>query len=104
MEQFKEGDWVRDLREGMKNPIVRLKPNCVFLTNPEDYIERPIYEHWQPKEGEWCWFIDNGVPKEYIQLRQFESMDGMFFKPYGALRGYANCEPFIGELPSFIKD
>lgn len=52
-------------------------------------------EKWQPKEGEWCWYLydRNNSPylKQYYQV-QFDT---------GAK---AIIEPFIGELPSFLKD
>jgi hypothetical protein len=47
MEEFKVGDWVRDTRQWMKNPIVQLKSNCIALTNPKEYATQ--YELWQPK-------------------------------------------------------
>ena len=74
-------------------------------------------ELWQPKEGEWCWFRSSHMPK-YIQvLAQFkefsyDSFAGKYtimFNKEDVEEGvtslhYDKCEPFIGELPSFIKD
>lgn len=60
MQQFKVGDWVRDTRQGMKKPIAQLKPNCIALTNPEEYAMH--YIPWVPEVGEWCWFWDDITP------------------------------------------
>lgn len=67
---------------------------------------------WHPKEGEWCWFYDIGMRTP--QLHQFQCFSeneqlnyGERFVEKGQERdswGYDYCEPFIGELPSFIKD
>ena len=61
---------------------------------------------WQPQVGEWCWFKDEkNTIGSLIQLVGIEK-DGTYY-------GYSSCgmpdkapcvEPFIGELPTFLKD
>ena len=89
MQEFKIGDWVRDTRQGMKNPIVQLKSNCIALTNPKEYATQ--YELWQPQEGEWV--IPNTKTTESFNVfRYTENYKGF------------DLQPFIGELPSFLKE
>lgn len=106
MNKFKVGDWVRDKRNGMKNPIVQLKPDCIFLTNPEECGD--IYELWQPKKDEWCWFYDKefktAILAKYISMYKTEVYT-YFRSSYHIDNGlFLCCEPFIGELPSFLKE
>ena len=111
--KFKIGAWVRDLRD-----------NGIFQINSENFnlnlsITNGVYELWQPKLGEWCWFwndsfdvpifaklisIDSvfGRPLEYkvktpsyLSETTYNYMSNIFFK---------HCEPFIGELPTNLKD
>jgi hypothetical protein len=104
MSNFKIGDWVRE----PDGDIWKL----------DNEVEKGSYvdtdcELWQPKVGEWCWFRSDNMPK-YIQvLAQFkEYYNGEYavvFNPKDVEEGtetiyYTECEPFIGELPSFIKD
>ena len=88
MIKFKAWDWVRDTRQGMKKPITQLKPNCIALTNPEEYAI--YYIPWAPEVGEWVW-CRNGYDSAYIIQYKIVNYD-------------IECEPFIGELPSFLKD
>jgi hypothetical protein len=64
--------------------------------------------HWQPQLGEWCWFwnVLNGA-YEIPVLRKFVKMteEGFYLADNIVCDwAYTNCEPFIGELPSFIKE
>ena len=96
---FKAGDWVRDTREGMRKPIAQLKENCIALTHPEEHAKHFVL--WQPKEGEWCWFYKEAYIK-HTDLRQFRSKgdEGYITMDFSY---YTTCEPFIGQLPSFIN-
>ena len=104
MQEFKVGDWVRDTRQGMKNPIVQLKSNCIALTNPKEYATQ--YELWEPKEGEWCWSKYDGL----VRVIQKETPTNSYIVEPVALTiqrqlyDITGLEPFIGELPTFLKD
>lgn len=94
MQQFKNGDWVR-----------KLSNNKIYYIDGESFRAFDIcineaqlngYELWQPKEGEWCIFVMNA---DESSLRQWTNshIDNNQLKT-------GMCEPFIGELPSWIKE
>lgn len=114
--RFKVNDWVRiktpifeydgtdRIAEGIKKLTIKnmwIFDENHFKMNPDKYIE-----HWQPKNGEWCWFKDEkNTIGSLVQLVGIEE-DGTYY-------GYSSCgmpdkatcvEPFIGKLPSFLKD
>lgn len=101
MIKFKAWDWVRDTRQGMKKPITQLKPNCIALTNPEEYAK--YYIPWAPEVGEWCWFWN--AQAQAPVLGKFLKYDGRLM-PFFTMANdcFIFCEPFIGELPSHLKD
>ena len=103
MQEFKIGDWVRDTRQGMKNPIVQLKSNCIALTNPKEYATQ--YELWQPKEGEWCWFWNSALGIWFIStLKDFgEYNNSIQYRCNSVYYICEKCEPFIGELPTSLQ-
>lgn len=105
MNKFKVGDWVIN-SEGF---IFRVTENNIHASGD--------FTIWQPKKGEWCWFWSDwtGIP----ELREFICIEGISIekggiyvvKPLKADKNYRysqvafnHCEPFIGELPSFLKD
>jgi hypothetical protein len=105
---FKVGDWVKTT--GM--PFKVDEPVLSDIDCGELEVEL-----WKPKEGEWCWFRSESMPK-YIQvLAQFKEVYNevdhirycVMYKQEDVEEGvisihYSECEPFIGQLPSFIKD
>jgi len=104
MQELRAGDWVKDKRDGMKNPITQLKENCIFLTHPEDCGD--IYELWKPTEGDWCWFWDPGTKLPPI-LAKFTVMYREYYgstKNASGEHSFYKCEPYLGELPSMLKD
>lgn len=113
--KFKVGDWLR---------VPKHKHIFQFTsTFKEDDIEfiadgyDEIYgqqgwtidevELWKPNVGEWCWFSGGcyGIPtvlkflKQNSDTRYYGYLHDKF-----DLKVFSHCEPFIGELPSFIKD
>ena len=97
MQSFKVGDWVRDLRD-----------NKVFQINSTNFnlklsTKNTVYVDWKPKPGEWCWFLNNN--REPI-LKQFLQMCPIVLTNYISKQGTisGSVEPFIGELPTFLKD
>lgn len=62
---------------------------------------------WRPKEGEWCWFW-NEYSKYTLtlgKLARYSEEEKLYFSYNGVVyMSYKHCEPFIGELPSFLKD
>lgn len=109
MKQFKEGDWVR-IKDKNFNAIFQIdlidEYGNLYDKNQNYKGEQKYWEHWKPKEGEWCWVSknlskivthdrdgyitclnSNGTYTEYMKLEYI----------------YKIAEPFIGELPSFLK-
>ena len=101
MSSFKPGDWV----------------NIPSLyTDPVQYRSDLCHlglELWQPKPNEWCWFWNKSFPKR--QLLPFRSyFKGSFYSTeYGVTifnevlckcNYFDYCEPFIGQLPTNLKD
>ena len=117
MTQFKVGDWVTinwhqdeepnqitDIWEGDSTESVDSSSNPSSTVFFDTCACRLLEErtHWQPKEGEWCWFWNNHTnicpllrKLEYTLNSNFYTNDEMIF---------THCEPFIGQLPSLIKD
>ena len=91
MEQLKAGDWVRDTRSGMRRPIVQLQPNCIALTDPEEHGKH--YIKWEPEQGEWV-ILDIGINDDIFVVMRY---NGVSLLPN-------RCQPFIGELPSNLKE
>ena len=93
--EFEVGDWVR---HPQSNTIYRITPtNLVHGTEH--------FESWEPQTNEWCWFWKQGfVP----WIGKFIAIDGEEYCSYYEeefVRNYStHCEPFMGELPSIIKD
>lgn len=91
---FKEGDWVFDIET---ESIYQFKKHMIVY---------PSIKLWEPQEGEWCWFrtsTDRPFIAKFLQIRNstvspeyiYEIEDGDWLK---------SCEPFIGTLPSNLKD
>ena len=108
---FKVGDWVRYKHlEGDRN----IRPQQIEAWTGTDWgvngnlCTSSDLVQWKPRKGEWCVFpygangfcVSKFVEVEYHAdikhtLALFEN--GMSFD-------ILYCEPFIGELPSFIKE
>lgn len=104
---FKVGDWVR-IGDTVQRIIAINPENDYNITidmveTDDDYVSIESIELWQPKEGEWCWYKHNLVRIEeineygYVRTMSASFCNKIFFE------GFKDCEPFIGELPSFIK-
>jgi hypothetical protein len=70
-------------------------PVCLYHARPEIIVPK-----WQPESGQWCWFWDS---KDFAPwLGQFEQMNARKYRDTES-RNWDFCEPFIGELPSYLK-
>ena len=111
-QMFKVNDWVRIIATGKLTKIP--SKHCSSTTlgciefGGQQYFSDDI-ELWQPKEGEWCW-----LNKELAKITS-KDKDGYvtFLKSNGTYSAYHKidtnfiskyCEPFIGELPTLLKD
>ena len=70
--------------------VLTFKPQQLDYSRPQ----------WQPKEGEWCWFWDEGditsTLSQYKKGQLGNSIDSVG-------TGWNFCAPFIGELPPHLK-
>lgn len=96
--KFKVGDWVR--QGNFVTKVHRVESGYYYDKNNESIsVEKAV--KWDPKEGEWCWFWDEHYTTAI--LAKFENIsDGLFVEHNGNIFEY--CEPFIGELPTHLKD
>lgn len=101
--EFKVGDWVRNSRFGIVQ-IDRMDDG--YLTKDNQYFR--VCELWQPQEGEWLIYpssyegfsvgkFSHSEHHEDVNITLAIFTDGSSFD-------ISYCEPFIGQLPSFIKD
>ena len=105
MQEFKIGDWVVS---NHTNKICR----CIKIDKLEfqdDLANWHIctsYKLWQPKEGEWCWFWNSALGIWFIStLKDFgEYNNSIQYRCNSVYYICEKCEPFIGELPSSLKD
>lgn len=120
MSKFKVGDWVQFVdADG-----TRYFGKCTGIrdTYHSDYGDITVVdtdwtdvgyfiqdiEYWHPKEGEWCWFLVKCI--NYPHLKDWVLgkylRDNLCEVPIRKTNGtyFYGCEPFIGELPSFLKD
>lgn len=102
---FKVGDWVtyekgKDF-ETARVEIVGQIPNYIGVSTGENV---PLDEcgKWKPQAGEWCWFWNNETAS--ATLNRFITSYGKDANETLSAEVYKHCEPFTGELPSFIKD
>ena len=118
---FKIGDWVIVDTDDFKS----CKPHCIeeFGHNGATVLIEGVWENrkikklsvncnfltlWQPKEGEWCWFFDN--KREIPKLGKLKHKTDNQYVAYMTLNAsmsvqyFKFCEPFIGQLPTTLKD
>ena len=112
--KFKVGDWVVEIHSTTKAQVlelfgnqIRVKfcyPDAIITTDSSDF------SLWQPKKGDWCWFLN----KDRIPvISQFHSLEIEGNRKYSAtfpntphpMIGYYDyCEPFLGKLPTKLQD
>ena len=113
MQQFKVGDWIENIRcvnQRIIKQVIDCKEHLDTLTmgnatNGVNVMLKSDVKLWQQKEGEWCWFYNRG--DAFPVLRPFVKMseENLYLANNIVCDwAYEYCEPFIGELPSFLKD
>ena len=81
--QFKVGDWVIDSRDNNLKQVVN--PNSPAVLS--DYIK------WKPKPNEWV-IPESGINGDAFIVMKYNSVALMSER----------CQPFIGELPTHLKE
>ena len=108
--KFKVGDWVVEIHSTTKAQVlelfgnqIRIKfcyPDAIITTDCSDFIP------WQPKPGEWCWFLNKGKIPVISQFHSLEIEGNRKYSatfpntPHPMIGYYEYCEPFIGNLPT----
>jgi len=99
--KFKVGDWAI---HSLSMTII-----CITELNLLHGTEHLI--PWQPQPGDWCWFWCSEYDKPIKQLAKFIRKDYSesqwtleVMLQDGDYAKFSYCEPFIGELPTNIKD
>ena len=105
MNEFKVGDWVRAI-DGTDISIIGID-TIRWYEEIEDKDIANEWELWQPKVGEWCHFIIKNT-KFSVVAKFKEKENGKFYCYLDETVlldiPFDYCEPFISELPSFLKD
>ena len=91
---FKEGDWVRvgidgDTPSVLKQFSKRNYDECKYTYVMTDATKWTDIEPWEAQEGEWCWY--HGVALTPVLIKYVN-------------HSISKCEPFIGTLPSILKE
>jgi len=106
--EFKVGDWVRH-SNGKPFKIKAFEfgnfvPESTLYKFGAEYHPSYIKELWQPEVGEYIWTKTFGIQKVHsvdnneVALVLFHDDSNLGYEHISKI------EPFIGELPSFIKD
>ena len=104
MSEFKVGDWVKSTED----------PTCILQikTIEADSVSGTygaslrgiMLEHtelWTPQPGEWCWSISFG----FVKFLKFNEPNEFIIMSYNnKVHNVLSIEPFIGTLPTFLKD
>lgn len=101
---FKVGDWViqTDGDDLGDKPIqIKFEDDTMISFDGETFWSDSVFSKWQPKDGEWCWVFDDELRSE-LTNKAYITSDGVI-KTHDSCK-WEYCEPFIGELPSFLKD
>lgn len=115
MQNFKVGDWVKILTFRNHVPVtIKNIEGYRYVLSTGLYADGSILEHWKPKPGEWCWVgyklmkFSKLIKEDYSIIFEFISpdrnADGYKIKEYILERHLQVVEPFIGELPTYLKD
>lgn len=106
--EFKINDWIKSIKYPHLKPIKiksiyesNTRPRVLGLRSGGTVLYSDEVKLWIPEPDEWCWFwdrttIDNPI-KHPPKLGQYSRYDF-------SLNYFNYCEPFIGELPSNLKE
>ena len=96
--QAKAGLWIRD----PMGTVSQLHNSSLGLCSGSYYsFEDCIL--WEPKDGEWCWFWNDGTS---LQIGKFSHMFGKDYAMHDELGfdTFQHCEPFLGKLPTTLRE
>jgi len=110
MEPLKLGDWITV--SGPAGQFVEQISNIntdTYTLRKSAICYKSQATKWIPEQGEWCWFFNKDRIPTISQFVEFHDDINKYFatypnKPNSLGSYYTHCEPFIGELPSILKD
>ena len=95
--KFKIGDWVRVV--GQKDIEIVNNKNVSIFNNPKKSI---FFKHWQPKEGDVCWFYDSYM--SHAILGKYGDECNFWDSVYFLRKEHFTVEPYIqNALPSTLR-
>ena len=109
---FEVGDWIKinDSKDGIVyGQFARYaddKRYSFYLKGSERKRFVKDSKLWEPKVGQWCWSYDFGFV-QYLGKDdddQYHNIRLHWSSIVSILHNLSNLEPFIGTLPTFIKD
>jgi len=110
MEKLKIGDFVRHRGDEGVFEILSIADlgDTIFYSDGNRSHREEKLKLWQPKEGEWCWFCSVNGNSELGQFIE-EFFEGRYRYKRNGTNSIFNCdavrcEPFIGKLPTFLKE
>ena len=93
--KYKIGDWVV-CKDNILHQITEIKPDGMFYRDHICIGDQYNTKLWRPKKGDWVWFINKQYHQQVIGQCGYPG-DQLHF-------GYDYMEPFIGNLPKFLKE
>lgn len=104
--KFKTGDWIRQGDYVIK---VHRMDSDYYYDKVKGCIAIDKAEKWEPKRGELCWFwtpAEKLIPKlgKFLQMERHNQYYASFGNGNYTCSSHLFCEPFIGELPEYIKE
>lgn len=105
--KFQVGDWVRYIARdgvGASQPLGRVREideDRIIASNIGYKYPTKYFIAWEPEMGDYCWFSDKLKDKPIIGV--FNGM-GSHGRYSSGTWTYRRCEPFIGTLPTNLKD
>ena len=103
--KFKVGDWV--IHNGKYKRVTKAVDGCIDSLDNEVAVimKEESLELWEPEDGKYFWYKNDLVRFHEIQANLgllLESARGCSYYP--AEKNFEDyCEPFIGKLPSNLK-
>ncbi len=110
--EFKVGDWVTradpeyyiigDIHIAQITDIVN-KDYKLKLPNGYTTYKANHLKLWKPYPDDWCWFWDTNFDNEPPVFDQFKCKLGLLSIAKTSNCTYDHCEPFTGNLPSYLQ-
>jgi len=108
--EFKVGDWIV-IKDKPYKIVTVYGPSSgdlygkVAYANPVTkgavLVDISSIKLWEPQPDEWCWFWDDVDDSALVLEKYIDLTNTGLYKTDGY--NWGKCEPFIGELPTYVK-